>query len=210
MRPDFYWDKPEVAHQGLLTGAFACSRRAFVPDKLPAFIALIKANPQDPAYIQDHRREAGVTLAFRAMERRGWDRQFLRFPFNTIPHRPLRCKNSLTGSTRALRKSRVLNVTDVWKSAGQQSRNCFWKIKFAQCCQLQNSIVCQKFGVHTVTLGDLLYAIQTCNLCSCRYVALRLDAHCVVPLVRSGCTSRVKREAVVRHAQSRSPCPALF
>jgi hypothetical protein len=22
-------------------------------------------------------------------------------------------------------------------------------------------------------------AIQTCNLCSCRYIALRLDAHCV-------------------------------
>ena len=84
-----------------MIGAFACSRRAFVPDKLPAFIALIKANPQDPAYIQDHRREAGVTLAFRAMERCGWDRQLLRFPFNTIPHRPLRCKDCLTGSKPA-------------------------------------------------------------------------------------------------------------
>jgi hypothetical protein len=58
---------------------------------------------------------------------------------------------------RALRKSCVLKVTDVWESAGylaQQSRNeFFWKIKFAQCCQLQNSIVRQKFGVHTATLG---------------------------------------------------------
>jgi hypothetical protein len=33
------------------------------------------------------------------------------------------------------------------------TKRFFWKIRFAQCCQLQNSIVCQKCGVHTVTLG---------------------------------------------------------
>ena len=33
------------------------------------------------------------------------------------------------------------------------TKRFFWKIKFAQCCQLQNSIVRQNFGVHTVTLG---------------------------------------------------------
>jgi hypothetical protein len=33
------------------------------------------------------------------------------------------------------------------------TKRFFWKIKFAQCCRLQNSIVCQKFGINTVTLG---------------------------------------------------------
>ena len=64
----------------------------FVPDKLPAFIALVQANPQGPVNVQDHRREAGVALAFRAMERCGWDRQLPCFPFNTIPHHRLRYK----------------------------------------------------------------------------------------------------------------------
>jgi hypothetical protein len=57
---------------------------------------------------------------------------------------------------RALRKSSVLKVTDVWKSAGRLRTNherVFWKIKFAQCCPLQNSIVCQKFRDHTVIFG---------------------------------------------------------
>jgi hypothetical protein len=40
-----------------------------------------------------------------------------------------------------------------WIPCAAITKRFFWKIKFAQCCQLQNSIVRQKFGVHTVTLG---------------------------------------------------------
>jgi hypothetical protein len=60
-----------------------------------------------------------------------------------------------------LRKSCVLNVTDVWESAGylaQQSRNdFFWKIRFAQCCQLQNSIVRQTFWGPHCNLGETFF-----------------------------------------------------
>jgi hypothetical protein len=88
------------------------------------------------------------------------------------PHKRLPWnKGKLTGAKPPLRPKH--------EKCWSNHETFFWKIKFAQCRQLQNSIVGQKFEVHTVTLGDLLYAIQTCNLCSCRYVALRLDTHCV-------------------------------
>jgi len=69
----------------------------FLPDEFPA-LALIEVKGQSSADIQNHRHKTGVASAFLAMGQRGWDLQLLRFHFNTIHHRPLRCKNSLTGS----------------------------------------------------------------------------------------------------------------
>jgi hypothetical protein len=42
----------------------------------------------------------------------------------------------------------------------------------------RNRIACPRFGFVLTNL-ESSDAIQTCNLCSCRYVTLRLDAYCV-------------------------------
>jgi len=146
-----------------------------------------------PSFAENRRYQGFGAQAFRAFESAQIETRSFRLAEPQYHHLPAflatrtldnvheHCVSPIGSCTigRALRKSRVLNVTDVWQSAGAITKRFFGKSTLHNVASFKTQSSAKSFGVHTVTLGDLLYAIQTCNLRSCRYVALRLDTHCV-------------------------------